>query len=119
MTSPLKTTTPFGYNPHTGVPPAVVDFTPSKPSATSTTTTTTTTTAGGLVGQVKDAWSKVNRFRDDLNLTNPGTFEGVNREVKSKPFLQEEDGMDNSKESKPVFFFFSFFFFFFFFVKGA
>ncbi|KAG0058773.1 translocase of outer mitochondrial membrane [Linnemannia elongata] len=72
MTSPLKTTTPFGYNPHTAVPP-VVDFTPSKPTATG---------GGGLVDQVKEAWTKVNRFRDGLNLPNPGTFEGVNREVK-------------------------------------
>lgn len=74
MTSPLKTTTPFGYNPHTAVPP-VVDFTPSKPTATG---------GGGLVDQVKEAWTKVNRFRDGLNLPNPGTFEGVNREVKRK-----------------------------------
>lgn len=34
--------------------------------------------------QVKEAWTKVNRFRDGLNLPNPGTFEGVNREVKRK-----------------------------------
>ncbi|KAG0271085.1 translocase of outer mitochondrial membrane [Linnemannia exigua] len=71
MASPLKTaTTPFGFNPHTGVPP-VVDFTPSRPAQPT-----------GLVGQVKDAFAKVARFRDDLNLPNPGSFEGVNREVK-------------------------------------
>lgn len=40
--------------------------------------------------QVKDAWAKVNRFHDSLNLSNPGTFEGVNREVKSKSFEEEE-----------------------------
>ncbi|KAF9127879.1 translocase of outer mitochondrial membrane [Mortierella sp. GBA39] len=72
MTSPLKTTTPFGYNPHTAVPP-VLDFTPSKP----------TSTGGGLVDQVKEAWTNVNRFRDGLNLPNPGTFEGASREVKN------------------------------------
>ncbi|KAG9062076.1 translocase of outer mitochondrial membrane [Linnemannia hyalina] len=72
MTSPLKTTTPFGYNPHTAAPP-VVDFTPSKP----------TSTGGGLVDQVKEAWTNVNRFRDGLNLPNPGTFEGASREVKN------------------------------------
>ncbi|KAF9095975.1 translocase of outer mitochondrial membrane [Mortierella sp. AD031] len=69
MTSPLKT--PFGYNPHTAVPP-VVDFTP----------TTNTQSSTGFVGQVKDAFAKVNKFRNDLNLPNPGSFEGVNREVK-------------------------------------
>ncbi|KAG0000788.1 translocase of outer mitochondrial membrane [Entomortierella chlamydospora] len=64
--SPLKT--PFGFNPTSPIPaPAVpVEAAPSD-----------------LLGQVKDAFAKVNKFRDDLNLPHPGTYEGVNREVRN------------------------------------
>ncbi|KAF8976422.1 translocase of outer mitochondrial membrane [Entomortierella lignicola] len=64
--SPLKT--PLGFNPIPSVPAPVapVEAAPS-----------------GLLGQIKDAFAKVNKFRDDLNLPHPGTFEGVNREVRN------------------------------------
>lgn len=38
----------------------------------------------GLVEQVKNAYAQVDKFRANLNLPNPGTYEGVNREVKSE-----------------------------------
>lgn len=64
MASPLKT--PLGFNPIPSVPvPTPVEAAPS-----------------GLLDQVKGAFSKVTQFRDSLNLPNPGTYEGVNREVK-------------------------------------
>ncbi|KAF9434070.1 translocase of outer mitochondrial membrane [Entomortierella beljakovae] len=64
--SPLKT--PLGFNPipTTPAPVAPVEAAPS-----------------GLLGQVKDTFAKLNKFRDDLNLPHPGSFEGVNREVKN------------------------------------
>ncbi|KAF9316113.1 translocase of outer mitochondrial membrane [Podila horticola] len=37
----------------------------------------------GLVDQVKNAYAQVDKFRANLNLPNPGTYEGVNREVKN------------------------------------
>ncbi|KAF8926209.1 hypothetical protein BGZ52_005927, partial [Haplosporangium bisporale] len=65
MASPLKT--PLGFNPIPSIPAPVapVEAAPS-----------------GLLDQVKGAFSKVTQFRDSLNLPNPGTYEGVNREVK-------------------------------------
>lgn len=73
MASPLKT--PLGAfqpipNAH---PPQLVSTMPvaEKPSL-------------GLVEQVKNAYAQVDKFRANLNLPNPGTYEGVNREVKSE-----------------------------------
>jgi len=67
MASPLKT--PLGFNPIPASPAAPVYAEPA-PS--------------GLVDHVKGAFASVNKFRDNLNLPNPGTYEGVNREVKRK-----------------------------------
>lgn len=36
----------------------------------------------GLVEHVKNAYAQVDKLRAKLNLPNPGTYEGVNREVK-------------------------------------
>lgn len=65
MASPLKT--PLGFNPIPSIPAPVAPI-EAAPS--------------GLLDQVKGAFSKVTQFRDSLNLPNPGTYEGVNREVK-------------------------------------
>ncbi|KAG0224851.1 eukaryotic porin/Tom40 [Mortierella sp. GBAus27b] len=69
MASPLKT--PFGFNP--AAPPAV----PVAPVPT-----TGSAGAPGLLDQAKAAFARVHQFREDLNLPNPGTYEGVHREVK-------------------------------------
>lgn len=68
--SPLKT--PLGFNPIPSSPaPADVPLTEK-------------TALVGMLDQAKEAFAKVNKFRDDLNLPNPGTYEGINREVKRK-----------------------------------
>ena len=67
MASPLKT--PLGFNP---IPVTPAPVAPVEPAPT------------GLLHQAKAAFAKVNQFREDLNLPNPGTYEGVNREVKRK-----------------------------------
>src|SRR5690606_11195783 len=68
--SPLKT--PFGFNPIPSSPvPADVPLAEKSALA-------------GMVDQAKEAFAKVNKFRDDLKLPNPGTYEGINREVKRK-----------------------------------
>ncbi|KAG0286371.1 translocase of outer mitochondrial membrane [Linnemannia gamsii] len=67
MAAPLKT--PLGFNPLPNMSAAAP--VPTEPAA-----------PAGLVDQVKGAFQKVNSFRDSLNLPNPGTYEGVNREVK-------------------------------------
>lgn len=74
MASPLKT--PLGSFqpiPNAHSPQPVMSTMPvtEKPSL-------------GLVDQVKNAYAQVDKFRANLNLPNPGTYEGVNREVKSE-----------------------------------
>ncbi|KAF8979604.1 translocase of outer mitochondrial membrane [Entomortierella lignicola] len=69
MAAPLKT--PLGFNPLAPASaPAVV--VPSEPAAPL-----------GLLDQAKATFAKISKFRDDLDLPNPGTYEGVNREVKN------------------------------------
>ncbi|KAF9577639.1 hypothetical protein BGW38_007027, partial [Lunasporangiospora selenospora] len=69
MAAPLKT--PLGFNPIPTLPSGIAVAEPTPVPAPS-----------GLVEQVKATFAKVNKFRDDLNLPNPGSYEGVNREVK-------------------------------------
>ncbi|KAG9327190.1 hypothetical protein KVV02_000906 [Mortierella alpina] len=68
-----STPTPFGFNPATSsfaTAPAPVEATTAAPSS--------------LLSQAKSTFAKINQFRDSLNLPHPGTYEGSNREVKSK-----------------------------------
>ncbi|KAG0294957.1 translocase of outer mitochondrial membrane [Dissophora globulifera] len=67
MASPLKS--PLGFNPIPAASPAPVEPVSAAPA--------------GLLDQAKAAFAKVNQFREDLNLPNPGTYEGVSREVKN------------------------------------
>lgn len=73
MAAPPKT--PFGFSPAAPVAPIA-------PAGSATSSTAAAPT--GLLDQAKAAFAKVQRFREDLNLPNPGTYEGVNREVKRK-----------------------------------
>lgn len=94
MAAPLKT--PLGFNPIPNLSTAApIAAEPAAPA--------------GLVDQVKGAFQKVNSFRDSLNLPNPGTYEGVNREVKRKEELSIHTSSNNNNNSlrllKPYSFF--------------
>lgn len=69
--SPLKT--PFGFSPKTATSIPVAVPTENAPS--------------GLLDQVKGTFARITKFRDELNLPNPGSYEAVNREVKRKLIL--------------------------------
>ncbi|KAG0238898.1 translocase of outer mitochondrial membrane [Actinomortierella wolfii] len=69
MASPLKT--PFGFNP---IPAAAPAPAPQEPAPTGFVASTT--------HSIKQAYARVQKFRDELNLPNPGSYEAVHREVK-------------------------------------
>ncbi|KAG0092102.1 translocase of outer mitochondrial membrane [Podila epicladia] len=73
MASPLKT--PVGsFHPIPNAHP------PQQPRVS--TMPVTEKPSLGLIEQVRNAYAQVDKFRANLNLPNPGTYEGINREVK-------------------------------------
>ncbi|KAF9998606.1 hypothetical protein BGZ65_005902, partial [Modicella reniformis] len=72
MASPLKT--PLGFNPIHAVPAAPAPA-PAAAAAPAPVAASGAPPSSGLLDQAKAAFAKVNQFRDDLNLPNPGTYE--------------------------------------------